>query len=105
MQMYAMLWWATHDKNQIPDELEIWYAGAGKRKQIPVPEIQHLDSMYLDLQKMWTQIKGTEISIADCPPNPKPLRKFLKGGVDDGEDTMVDVMFGMEYALSKRRQR
>ena len=83
-----MLWWATHGKKQVPDDLEIWYVGAGKRKQIPVPEIQHLDSMYLDLQKMWTQIKGTEISIADCPPNPKPLRKFLKGGVDDGEDTM-----------------
>ena len=32
MQMYAMLWWATHDKNQIPDELEIWYAGAGRKK-------------------------------------------------------------------------
>ena len=88
MQMYAMLWWATHDKNQIPNELEIWYVGAGKRKQIPVPEIEHLESMYLDLQKMWEQIKGTEITIADCPPNPKPLRKFLKGGVDDGEDTM-----------------
>ena len=88
MQMYAMLWWATHDKNQIPDELEIWYVGAGKRKQIPVPEIEILESMYLDLQKMWAQIKGAEITIADCPPNPKPLRKFLKGGVDDGEDTM-----------------
>ena len=88
MQMYAMLWWATHYKNQVPDDLEIWYVGAGKRKQIPVPEIEHLESMYLDLQKMWTQIKGTEITIADCPPKPKPLRKFLKGGVDDGEDTM-----------------
>ena len=88
MQMYAMLWWATHDKNQIPDELEIWYVGAGKIKQIPVPEFEHLESMYLDLEKMWGQIKGTEITIADCPPNPKPLRKFLKGGVDAGEDTM-----------------
>ena len=57
MQMYAMLWWATHDKNQIPDELEIWYVGAGKRKQIPVPEIEHLESMYLDLQKMWNKSK------------------------------------------------
>ena len=88
MQMYAMLWWATHDKNQIPDELEIWYVGAGKIKQIPVPEFEQLESMYLDLEKMWGQIKGTEITIADCPPNPKPLRKFLKGGVDAGEDTM-----------------
>ncbi len=88
MQLYAMLWWATHEKNQVPDVLEIWYAGAGKKKQIPVPGIKELESMYSGLEKLWNQIKGTEITIEDCPPNPKPLRKFLQGGLDDGEDNL-----------------
>ena len=65
MQMYAMLWWATHEKNQVPDELEIWYAGGGKKKQIPLPEIKELESMYSGLEKLWGQIKGTEITIED----------------------------------------
>ena len=28
LRMYAMLWWATHDKKEMVDSLEIWYLGA-----------------------------------------------------------------------------
>ena len=72
MQMYAMLWWATHDKNQIPDEL--WYVGAGKRKQVPVPKIEHLEMMIF-LQENCDSNQRYRDRL-DCPPNLNPKEIF-----------------------------
>ena len=88
MEMYAMLWWATHDKEILPDDLEIWYVGAGVKKAVQVPEITKVEQMFSDLNEMWKRIKSEDVKITDCPPNPRALRKFSDGGKEVGEDNL-----------------
>ena len=81
LKMYAMLWWITHGKQELVEELEIWYLGANKIKQIESPSIKDLQELESKLNSMWNKLKAVEVSIEDCPPKPSPVRGFLEGGV------------------------
>jgi len=80
LKMYAMLWSKTHD-GKIPDELEVWYLGVGKKKSVKPPTKDEISILENSLNQLWHQIKSKPITISDCPPNPSPLRGFSEGGV------------------------
>ena len=80
LKMYAMLWSKTHD-GQIPDSLEVWYLGVGKKKNIQVPDRTEINQIESDIEELWTSIKGKEVGINECPPSPSALRGFSEGGV------------------------
>ena len=81
MQAYAMLWYVTHDRNDIVDGLEIWYLGHPSIKSVPVPPADRLVELEQSLEHMWENIRQTEPTLAECPPEPSPLRGFEAGGV------------------------
>ena len=81
LRMYAMLWWVTHEKDELVSDLEIWYLGANVVKTIPVPTESEMAVIEQELRLLWNDIKSHKVSIEQCPPNPSPLRGFSKGGV------------------------
>ena len=81
LRMYAMLWWVTHGKEEMVDELEVWYLGANKVKIIENPTQDELESMEKELNSLWNELKSVAISIENFPPTPSPVRGFLEGGV------------------------
>ena len=81
LQMYAMLWWVTHGKEQEVDFLEIWYLGANKIKTIPCPNVSQMAEMESELQELWTQLRATTPGLDECPPEPAPVRGFKEGGI------------------------
>lgn len=87
LRIYAMLWSKTHG-GQIPDSLEVWYLGVGVRKQVPIPNAEEINALEQKLNDLWHEIKGSEVTIEDCPPIPRAMRGFGEGGVkieDPGE--------------------
>jgi len=83
MRNYAMLWWVTHNKAEIPISLEIWYLGSDKIKAIDVPSEQELISIESEMNQLWAQLKDTEISIDNFPPEPLAMRGFSAGGIPE----------------------
>lgn len=80
LRIYAMLWSITHE-GQIPEALEVWYLGVGVRKEVTVPNAEEIDILEQKLSDLWHEIKGSEVTIEDCPPIPRALRGFGEGGV------------------------
>jgi hypothetical protein len=86
LRIYAMLWSITHD-GRIPDNLEVWYLGVGVRKSVEIPSAQEITELESKLHDLWQEIKGTEVTIEDCPPIPRPLRGYGEGGVKEQDPT------------------
>ena len=63
MRNYAMLWWATHDKSEIPIALEIWYLGSDVIKPIEVPSEEDLISIESDMKDLWKLLKNQAVKI------------------------------------------
>ena len=80
LRIYAMLWSITHE-GQIPEALEVWYLGVGVRKEVPIPNAEEIDVLEQKLNDLWHEIKGSDVTIEDCPPIPRALRGFGEGGV------------------------
>ena len=81
LRMYAMLWWVTHKKQEIVDNLQIWYLGANVNKSVPNPSIDEMLEMEINLRQLYLDIKFEKPSIENCAAEPKPLRGFSEGGV------------------------
>jgi hypothetical protein len=81
LRMYAMLWWVTHEKEELVSDLEVWYLGANKVKIIDNPTESELEEMEKELKLLWKELKSVDISIENFPPSPSPVRGFLEGGV------------------------
>ena len=81
LRMYAMLWWVTHEKEELVSDLEVWYLGANKVKIIDNPTESELEAMEKELKLLWKELKSVDISIENFPPSPSPVRGFLEGGV------------------------
>ena len=88
LRIYAMLWSITHN-GEIPDSLEVWYLGVSVRKSIEVPSANEITSLEEKLHDLWYEIKGTDVTMEDCPPIPRPLRGYSEGGLksDDPEES------------------
>lgn len=80
LRIYAMLWSITHE-GQIPEALEVWYLGFGVRKEVPIPNAEEIGLLEQKLNDLWHEIKGSEVTLEDCPPIPRPLRGYGEGGV------------------------
>ena len=80
LRIYAMLWSITHE-GQVPDALEVWYLGVGVRKDVIIPSAEEIDVLEQKLNDLWHEIKGSEVTIEDCPPIPRALRGFGEGGI------------------------
>ena len=81
LRMYAMLWWVTHEKEELVSDLEVWYLGANKVKIIDNPTESELEELEKELKLLWKELKSVDISIENFPPSPSPVRGFLEGGV------------------------
>ena len=92
LRMYAMLWWACGEKQEIPDELEIWYLGNDSIKTVEVPSKEELEEMEDELNLMWHDLREVAPSIEDCPAEPSLMRHYAPGGNATGEtsDTRCD---------------
>ena len=98
-----MLWSITHD-GQIPDNLEIWYLGVGVRKTVSVPTDVEIQEMESKLHDLWHEIKGSDVTIEDCPPIPRKLRGFAEGGVKIEDPGHLDVrnVIGLRFVLMEQ---
>ena len=81
LNLYAMLWHATHNRSQRVDGLQIWYLGHPSIKTVPVPSLEHMETLEAKMQDLWRLLKVEPPSREDCPPEPKPVRGFSPGGV------------------------
>jgi hypothetical protein len=81
LQMYAMLWWVTHERVHSVDELEIWYVGHPSKKVIEVPTTDQLLEIETRLKSLYDELKLTTPTIEDCPPQPTPIHTYAPGGV------------------------
>lgn len=86
LRIYAMLWSITHE-GKIPDNLEVWYLGVGIRKSVEVPSAQEITELERKLHDLWQEIKGTDVTLDDCPPIPRPLRGYGEGGIKQQDPT------------------
>jgi hypothetical protein len=79
--MYGWLWWETHERAEEAEALEIWYLGTGTVKDVPRPSAEEMSGMSENLERLYQTIHAQDPDMAECPPNPSPLRFFDDGGV------------------------
>ena len=89
LQIYAWLWWRTHDRADEVAGLEVWYlgapaAGAEARKQITPPSRIEMEQMEDEYQQLHMMLFADDLSIDDCPTTPRGLTPFKPGGIQDG---------------------
>ncbi len=81
LQLYAWLWWETHERSDEVKGLEIWYLGTESIKKIAVPSKETMEIMSAELLEIYNLIHARDPDISDCPTNPSPLNIFNKGGI------------------------
>ena len=81
LRMYGWLWWETHERAEEAEALEIWYLGTGTVKDVPRPSAEEMSGMSENLERLYQTIHAQDPDMAECPPNPSPLRFFDDGGV------------------------
>ncbi len=82
LQMYAWLWWETHDRMETIDGLEIWYLGdGGHRKMVDTPTEKDLFGMAEELSKIHFTLSNLQ-SEEDAPCDPSPVIRFAPGGME-----------------------
>ena len=81
LEMYAMLWWVTHQKKEMVDSLEVWYLGVPSIKSVEVPSQKKLELIEQNCKNLWDEIRNKTPELEDCPPMPSELRGFAKGGI------------------------
>ncbi len=82
MRTYAWLWWETHGRNEIVDDLRIWYLGAAAVKIVEAPDEAELQKIAEQMRELYrVTYKERSDNIEDYPMEPAPLRLFEPGGV------------------------
>ena len=81
LKIYAMLWYATHGRTEQVSGLQIWYLGHPSIKTVEPPSVKGLEAIEVEMEALWTTLKADVPTLAECPPNPKPMRGFSPGGV------------------------
>ena len=89
LQMYAMLWYITHERKEAVHSLQIWYLGHPSIKDIELPTTDGLNLMEEELRTMWVNLKQEKPTRDDCPPEPAPMRGFSPGGKPKQAPKMV----------------
>jgi len=81
LKMYAMLWYATHKRNETVGGLQIWYLGHPSIKSVPVPSVDEMEAIEHEMKRLWNELKESTPLLADCPPKPRAMRGFSPGGI------------------------
>jgi len=81
MRTYAWLWWETHDRSEIVEDLRIWYLGVPSVKIVEAPDSEELQEIAEQMRELY-RITYEERSedIGDYPMQPAPLRLYEPGG-------------------------
>ena len=80
LKIYAMLWYATHGRQEQVAGLQIWYLGHPSIKSVPTPTVEDMESVEAEMETLWRALKEGEPTLGDCPPEPRPMRGFSAGG-------------------------
>ena len=87
LEIYAWLWWETHDRQSRVEDLRLWYAGPPTSKSIPAPNEERLKEIDEQLRDAYSLLfKNRSESIEDFPMEPSPMQLFEAGGVSIGID-------------------
>ena len=81
LNIYAMLWYVTHQRQEVVEGLQIWYLGHPSIKSITVPSIEAMDAIETKMEGLWNELKATPPLLEACPPEPRAMRGFSPGGV------------------------
>ena len=81
LKIYAMLWYATHGRQEQVAGLQIWYLGHPSIKTVDVPTVAEMEAVEHEMEHLWEMLKDNEPTLEDCPPQPRPMRGFSAGGV------------------------
>ena len=82
MRTYAWLWWETHERNEIVDDLRIWYLGVPAVKIVDAPDEAELGLIAEEMKELYrVTYKERSENIEDYPMEPAPLRLFEPGGM------------------------
>ena len=81
LQMYAMLWYMTHQRQETVGGLEIWYLGHPSIKSVAVPTVEEMEAIETEMKTLWEELKENAPQLLDCPPTPSAMRGFSPGGV------------------------
>ncbi len=87
LEIYAWLWWATHERKSRVEDLRIWYAGASVIKNLVAPDEARLNELNLELQDAYQRLFVNRGNIEDFPAEPAPLQIFEGGGKYVGENS------------------
>ncbi|MEE2812387.1 MAG: PD-(D/E)XK nuclease family protein [Candidatus Thermoplasmatota archaeon] len=86
LEIYAWLWWSTHEKKSQVRNLRIWYAGPPAVKNIPAPDEARLEALDEELRNAYDTLFTNRGGIEDFPATPSPLQIFEDGGKHVGVD-------------------
>jgi len=80
LKIYAMLWYATHGRQEQVAGLQIWYLGHPSIKHVQTPTIDEMEAIEDEMEALWGTLKEGEPTLSECPPEPRPMRGFSAGG-------------------------
>ena len=80
LKIYAMLWYATHGRDEQVAGLQIWYLGHPSIKTVPMPTVEEMEAIETEMETLWRALKEGEPTLGDCLPDPRPMRGFSAGG-------------------------
>jgi len=80
LRIYAMLWYATHGRDEQVVGLQIWYLGHPSIKTVPMPTVEEMEAIETEMETLWRALKEGEPTLGDCLPDPRPMRGFSAGG-------------------------
>ncbi len=86
LEIYAWLWWVTHERKIRVEDLRIWYAGASTVKNVKAPDAKRLAELDVELSDAYERLFLNRGEIDDFPAKPSPLQVFEDGGKHVGEN-------------------
>ena len=87
LEIYAWLWWNTHQRESRVEDLRIWYAGSSTVKNVKAPDAKRLLELDAELSDAYERLFVNRGDIDQFPPTPSPLQVFEDGGKHVGEDS------------------
>ena len=80
LNIYAMLWYVTHQRKEQVSGLQIWYLGHPSIKTVDLPSVEEMGAIETEMKTLWELLKSETPSLDECPPEPRSMRGFAPGG-------------------------
>ncbi len=86
LEIYAWLWWVTHNRSSLVKNLRIWYAGSNLVKLVDAPDEKRLLDLDAELREAYSDLfVNRSENIEDYNTEPAPIQLFEPGGINIGE--------------------